>query len=53
VALDHVVVFGDRHLLHLLRLYYNGARTHLSLKKDAPELEKFAMDPGSTPERVG
>ena len=32
-------VFGERHLRHLLRSYihyYNGARTHLSLSKDAP-----------------
>jgi transposase InsO family protein len=38
-CLDHVVVFGESHLRHLLRSYmhyYNGARTHLSLKKDAP-----------------
>ena len=38
-CLDHVVVFGERHLRHLLlsyMAYYNGARTHLSLNKDAP-----------------
>ena len=38
-CLDHVVVFGERHLRHLLRsyaTYYNEARTHLSLGKDAP-----------------
>jgi len=38
-CLDHIVVFGERHLRHLLRsymAYYNGARTHLSLDKDAP-----------------
>jgi transposase InsO family protein len=38
-CLDHVVVFGDRHLRQLLteyQKYYNEARTHLSLKKDAP-----------------
>jgi hypothetical protein len=32
-------VFSERHLHHLLLLYmkyYNGARTHLSLEKDAP-----------------
>jgi transposase InsO family protein len=37
-CLDHVVVFGDRHLRHLLKSYqkyYNEARTHLSLHKDA------------------
>ena len=38
-CLDHVVVFGERHLRHLLRCYatyYNETRTHLSLSKDAP-----------------
>jgi transposase InsO family protein len=38
-CLDHVVVFGERHLRHLLlsyMAYYNSARTHLSLTKDAP-----------------
>jgi transposase InsO family protein len=38
-CLDHVVVFGERHLRHLLKSYqkyYNEARTHLSLHKDAP-----------------
>jgi len=39
IRLDHVVVFGERHLRHLLnsyQKYYNEARTHLSLHKDAP-----------------
>ena len=38
-CLDCVVVFGERHLCHLLKSYqryYNEARTHLSLSKDAP-----------------
>jgi transposase InsO family protein len=38
-CLDHVVVFGERHLHHLANFYqqyYNEARTHLSLNKDAP-----------------
>jgi hypothetical protein len=38
-CLDHVVVFGERHLRHLLhsyQRYYNEVRTHLSLCKDAP-----------------
>src|SRR5258707_144948 len=38
-CLDHVVVFGERHLRHLLnsyQKYYNEARTHLSLHKDTP-----------------
>jgi transposase InsO family protein len=36
---DHIVIFGDRHLCHVLLSYmgyYNGTRTHLSLNKDAP-----------------
>ncbi len=36
---DHVVVFGKRHLRHLLlscKTYYNETRTHLSLNKDVP-----------------
>ena len=38
-CMDHVVVFGERHLRHLLlsyMTYYNSTRTHLSLSKDAP-----------------
>ena len=38
-CLDHVVVFGERHLRHVLSCYidyYNAARTHLSLDKDTP-----------------
>ena len=38
-CVDHVVVFGERHLRHLLlsyKTYYNETRTHLSLSKDAP-----------------
>jgi transposase InsO family protein len=38
-CLDHVVVFGERHLRHVLLSYmnyYNEARTHLSLEKDSP-----------------
>jgi hypothetical protein len=38
-CLDHVIVFGERHLRHLLKSYqkyYNETRTHLSLRKDAP-----------------
>jgi transposase InsO family protein len=36
---DHIVIFGERHLRHVLLSYmgyYNGTRTHLSLNKDAP-----------------
>jgi transposase InsO family protein len=38
-CLDHVAVFGERHLRHLLKsyqTYYNEVRTHLSLEKDTP-----------------
>jgi hypothetical protein len=38
-CLDHVVVFDERHLRHTLlshMTYYNDARTHLSLDKNAP-----------------
>jgi hypothetical protein len=38
-CLDHVVVFGERHLRRILasyQKYYNEVRTHLSLHKDAP-----------------
>jgi len=37
-CLDHIVVFGERHLRQMLLLYmefYNDARTRLSLNKDA------------------
>jgi putative transposase len=39
-CLDHVVVLNETHLRRLLSeylIYYHGARTHLSLDKDAPE----------------
>jgi transposase InsO family protein len=38
-CLDHVLIFGERHLqriLTLYSLYYNETRTHLALDKDAP-----------------
>ena len=38
-CLDHTVILGERHLRRVLRdygRYYNNARTHLSLEKDAP-----------------
>ena len=38
-CLDHVVVFGERHLRYVLlsyMKYHNEIRTHLSLEKDAP-----------------
>ncbi len=39
-CVDHIVVFGKRHLRRILRsyaLYYNEMRPHRSLQKDAPE----------------
>jgi transposase InsO family protein len=39
-CLDHLVIFGERHLLRVLRSYqeyYNSTRTHLALSKDAPQ----------------
>jgi len=38
-CLDHVLIFGERHLrriLTLYSLYYNETRTHLGLAKDVP-----------------
>ena len=38
-CLDHVIVFGEWHLRHVLLSYmnyYNETRTHLSLEKGAP-----------------
>jgi transposase InsO family protein len=38
-CLDHVVIFNEQHLRHLLdsyKQYYTEFRTHLSLNKDAP-----------------
>jgi transposase InsO family protein len=38
-CVDHLVVFGEEHLRWILRSYaryYNEARTHSSLNKDAP-----------------
>ena len=38
-CLDHVLIFGERHLHRILKsysLYYNETRTHLGLAKNAP-----------------
>ena len=38
-CVDHLIVFGERHLRRILRhyaYYYNEVRTHRSLNKDAP-----------------
>jgi len=40
-CLDHVIVFGEAHLRHLLKsygTYYNQVRTHLALDKNPPRL---------------
>ena len=39
-CLDHMIILGERHLKRILSSYvdyYHGARTHLSLSKDAPD----------------
>lgn len=39
-CLDHLVIFNERHLRHVLSSYvdyYHRTRTHLSLKKDCPD----------------
>lgn len=38
--LDHVIVWSEAHLRHLLvayQTYYNAARTHLGIAKDSPD----------------
>lgn len=38
-CLDHMIILGEQHLRRTVKryaAYYNGARTHLSLEKDAP-----------------
>lgn len=42
-SLDHLVVFGEAHLRHVLKAsasYYNEVRTHLFLDKDGPDFRK-------------
>ena len=48
-CLDHVLVLSERHLRHILTRYfdyYHGARTHLSLEKDAPEVRPIHRPEG-------
>ena len=58
-CLDHMIILGERHLKHVLSsylAYYHGARTHLSLAKDAPDgREVQTVEKGSVVElkRVG
>ena len=54
-----MIVFGERHLRHLLGSYldhYNETRTHLSLDKDAPisrAIQAVKIREGiATPERI-
>ncbi|MCC7508472.1 MAG: transposase, partial [Planctomycetes bacterium] len=38
-CLDHMIVFGEKHLREVLKeyvTYYNTSRTHLSLEGDCP-----------------
>src|ERR1017187_3789955 len=42
-CLDHVIVLGERHLGGILKsyfAYYHRSRTHLSLRKDTPDLRQ-------------
>src|SRR6267378_2836882 len=51
-CLNHVLVLGERHLRRILTrylAYYHGARTHLSLDKDAPDAPSGANYPASAP----
>jgi transposase InsO family protein len=45
-CLDHVLIFGERHLSTVLASYYNETRTHLGLSKDAPL--RRAIEPSGT-----
>jgi hypothetical protein len=47
--LDHVLIFGEAHLRKILSAYvayYNQARTHMALQKDAP-LQRSVQRSGS------
>jgi putative transposase len=51
-CLDHMIILGHQHLRRVLARYvpdYHGARTHLSLEKDAPTPRRIQ---GSTAGRV-
>ncbi len=50
-VLDHVVVFGQHHLIRLIRSYleyYNGQCSHLGLGKDAPDWRVVKQRPSPT-----
>jgi len=45
-SLDHLIVFGEAHLRHILKAcasYYNEVRTHLSLDKNAPDFRRPSL----------
>jgi transposase InsO family protein len=45
-CLDHVVILSETHLRRIVRRYvkhYHGARTHLALGKDTPELRSVQL----------
>ena len=45
-CMNHVIVLGERHLRRILNsyiAYYNKARTHLSLHKDAPDVRPIQL----------
>src|SRR5271155_5090246 len=45
-SLDHLIVFGEAHLRHILKAYtsyYNEVRTHLSLDKNAPDFRRSSL----------
>jgi putative transposase len=45
-CLDHVLVLGERHLCRILARYlryYQQARTHLALDKDAPDVRPVEL----------
>ena len=49
--LEHVVIFEERHLIRLMRLYigyYEEDRCHLGLDKDAPASRPMTPPPSST-----
>jgi transposase InsO family protein len=51
-CIDHVIVFDECHLRHLLRSYlnyYNETRTHLSLDEDAPISRAIQSPASGTP----
>jgi hypothetical protein len=43
-SVDHIIVVGETHLRRVKSYadYYNCVRTHRSLNKDAPVLDRFS-----------